>query len=141
MTSKRSGWLNQFHLYPNASKFHNAIREIFRTDAFFKNLQCYQEVQLSALVEGYPNNKDAVDWYIDELNLVIELHGKQHYEPVLFGYKPFYEVEKDFHNIRYRDNRKKTQLIASGYNFVELSYKEARLITSEYIKNKIFYGE
>jgi hypothetical protein len=139
MTAKRSSWLNQFHHYPNASKFHNDVREIFRTDSFFKNLNCFQEVLLSSLVSGYPNNKDAVDWYIDELNTVLELHGKQHYEQVLFGYKPFYEAKKDFHNIQYRDNRKKNYLIESGYNYIAISYKEAKKLSSEFLKNKILY--
>ena len=139
MTSSRSGWLNQFQLYPNASKFHNRIRDIFRTDTFFKGLQCYQEVPLSALVPSYPNNRDAIDWYVDELNVVLELHGRQHYEQVSFGYKPYDEAKKDFHNIQYRDNRKKTHLIDSGYSYVEISYQEEALLTSEYIKNKIFY--
>ena len=39
----------------------------------------------SQLVEGYSNNYDAVDWYIRELNCIIELHGKQHYEQVKFS--------------------------------------------------------
>jgi hypothetical protein len=135
---KRSGWSDQFFHYPNASKFHNKLRDLFRTDTYFKNLKCYQEVPLSGLVSSYPNNYDAVDWFIDELNTVIELHGKQHYEQVLFGYKPYEEAKKDFHNIQYRDNRKKTFLIDAGYNYVEVSYKEAKKITSDYIKQKIF---
>ena len=139
MVNKRSSWYNQFHLYPNASKFHNDVREILRTDNFFKNLHCYQEVPVKSLVETYPNNKDCVDWFIDEYNIIIELHGKQHYEQVLFGYKSFYEAKKDFHNIQYRDNRKKNFLVDSGYNYVEISYKEAKKLSPEFLKKKIFY--
>jgi hypothetical protein len=139
MINKRSGWHNQFFHYPNASKFHNTVRDIFRTDTYFKNLKCYQEVPLSALVPSYPNNFDTVDWFVDELNTIIELHGKQHYEQVMFGYKPYETAKKDFHNIQYRDNRKKTFLIDAGYNYVEVSYKDAKKLSSEYLKNKIFY--
>lgn len=136
---KRSGWKNQFFHYENASKFHNSLRHLFRTDSYFKSLNCYQEVPVSALVSTYPNNFDAVDWYIDELNTIIELHGKQHYEQVAFGYKAFDEIKKDFHNIQFRDNRKKTFLLDAGYNYVEISYKDAKKINSDFIKNKIFY--
>lgn len=136
--NKRSGWVDQYYLYPHASKFHNTLRGFFTTDPFFSSLKCYQEVPVKALVDHYPNGYDAVDWYIDELNTIIELHGKQHYEQVMFGYKPFYEAKKDFHRIQYRDNRKKTFLIESDYNFLEISYKEAKLLTPEYIKQKIF---
>ena len=136
--NKRSGWLDQYHLYPNASKFHNTVRGFFIIDSYFKNLKCYQEVPVKGLVPDYPNNYDAVDWFVDELNTVIELHGKQHYEKVMFGKKSFYESEQDFKKIQFRDNRKKTFLIEAGYNFVEISYKEAKNLTPEYIKNKIF---
>lgn len=139
INDKRSAWKDQYYHYPNASKFHNALRELFRTDDYFKNLKCYQEVPVSALVTSYPNNYDAVDWFVDELNTVIELHGKQHYEQVMFGYKAYDLAKKDFHNIQYRDNRKRTFLIDAGYNYVEISYKEAKKITSDFIKNKIFY--
>ena len=122
--NKRSGWLDQYHLYPNASKFHNTVRGFFIIDSYFKNLKCYQEVPVKGLVPDYPNNYDAVDWFVDELNTVIELHGKQHYEKVMFGKKSFYESEQDFKKIQFRDNRKKTFLIEAGYNFVEIYYKE-----------------
>lgn len=137
-TNKRASWVDQYYLYPHASKFHNTLRSFFITDSFFTSLKCYQEVPVKALISDYPNNYDAVDWYIDELNTVIELHGKQHYEQVMFGYKPFEEAKKDFHNIQYRDNRKKTFLIDAGYNYVEVSYKDAKKLTPEYIKQKIF---
>jgi hypothetical protein len=136
--SKRSTWFDQYHLYPHASKFHNTLRTFFTTDPYFKKLKCYQEVPLKALVESYPNSFDAVDWFIDELNTVIELHGKQHYEKVMFGKKSFYEAEQDFKNIQFRDNRKKTYLLEANYNFVEISYKEAKLLTPQYIKDKVF---
>ena len=73
MQNKRSQWVNQYTLIDSASAFHNKVRDIFITDTFFKGLNCFQEVLVSALVPGYLNNYDAVDWYIDELNTVIEL--------------------------------------------------------------------
>lgn len=139
INDKRSSWKDQFFHYPNASKFHNTVRDIFRTDSYFKNLKCFQEVPVSGLVNSYPNNFDAVDWFVDELNTVVELHGKQHYEKVLFGYKAYDNAKKDFHNIQYRDNRKKTFLIDAGYNYVEISYKNAKKLSAEFLKNKIFY--
>lgn len=139
INDKRSSWKDQFFHYPNASKFHNSVRDIFRTDTYFKNLKCFQEVPLSGLVSSYPNNFDAIDWFVDELNTVVELHGKQHYEQVIFGHKAYDNAKKDFHNIQYRDNRKKTFLIDAGYNYVEISYKDAKSLSSEFLKKKIFY--
>lgn len=56
----------------------------------------------------------------------------------MFGKKSFYEAEQDFKNIQFRDNRKKTYLLEANYNFVEISYKEAKLLTPQYIKDKVF---
>jgi hypothetical protein len=96
-------------------------------------------VPVSSLVETYPNNFDAVDWYIRELNCVIELHGKQHYEQVKFSNNnSFFENKKEFHNIQYRDNRKKTALIDAGYLYLEISYKDAKKINAEFLKQKLF---
>jgi hypothetical protein len=135
----RTNLKNQFYYYENNSKFHNKIREIFVTDLFFKKLSCYQEVPLSFLVKNYPNNKDAVDWWIDELGLIIELHGKQHYEAISFTKDiSYFEKQKKFFNIKYRDNRKKTFLLNEGYEFLEISYKDISKINSAYLKDLIF---
>jgi hypothetical protein len=138
LRDKRSKWLNQFHTIEGASNFHNKLRHLFANDPHFKQLKCFQEVLVSSLVETYPNNYDAVDWYIDEYNCVIELHGKQHYQMQTFGSKDsYFNNVKNFNNIKYRDNRKKTFLLNADYSYVEISYKDINKIDSEFIKNKI----
>ena len=134
----RSILKNQFFYYENASNFHNKVRDIFANDSFFKQFGCYQEVPLSFLVDNYPNNKDAVDWWIDEFGVIIELHGRQHYHSTSFVKNISYEEkQKNFFNIKYRDNRKKTFLLDAGYKYIEISYKEIGKISSEYLKNLI----
>ncbi len=136
----RSTWKNQFHHYESASKFHNSLRSIFISDQFFKQLQCFQEVPVSDLVSTYPNNRDMVDWYIDEYAIIIELHGIQHYKMQSFGSSDsFWNQKKNYHNIKYRDNRKKTALISSGFSFIEISYKDQKKLSAEYLKQKLFY--
>ena len=136
----RTSWKNQFFLYENASNFHNSLRTIFTTDQFFKQLQCYQEVPVKDLVPSYPNYHDSLDWYIDSYNVVLELHGIQHYKMQSFGSSDSYwNQRKNFYNIKYRDNRKKTALLDANYIYIELPYKESKKITAEYLKNKIFY--
>jgi hypothetical protein len=136
--TNRASWKNQYFLYENASAFHNKIREIFVTDKFFKQLKCFQEVPLKDLVQTYPNRFDAVDWYIDELNTILELHGKQHYQMQSFGSKDsVFNQRKAFHNIKFRDNRKKTFLLNANYNYIEISYKDISKLNAEYLKNLI----
>lgn len=138
MLDKRSKWKTQYYEIESASKFHLAVREIFITDPFFKNLKCFQEVAVNSLVDTYPNRFDAVDWYIDELNLIIELHGVQHYKMQSFGSKDSYANQvKAFNNIKYRDNRKKHALISAGFLFLEISYKDSKKLTAEYLKERI----
>lgn len=140
--SNRSTWKNQFHIYESASDFHNKVREIFATDNYFKQIQCFQEVPVSNLVSDYKNNMEAVDWYIDSLNVVIELHGEQHYKATGFGNESYNEKLVNFNNIRYRDNKKKTALIESGYTYIEIPYKLKSKLTAEFIKELIYsYGE
>jgi hypothetical protein len=138
LQDKRSKWKNQFNIIDGASSFHNKVREIFANDSFFKQFKCFQEVPVSSLVSSYQNNFDAVDWYIDEFNTVIELHGKQHYVQQSFGSKDsVFNQKKAFNNIKYRDNRKKVALLNANYFYIEISYKDISKINSEYLKNKI----
>lgn len=139
MFHKKSKWNNQFSKL-NSSKFHEKLRQIFVTDSFFKNLSCYQEVKVSNLVPGYQSNQHAVDWYIEELMLVIELHGEQHYSPTNFGNSSFEQTNIAFNNIKYRDNLKKTALEENGYSYLEIPYKDVTKLSSEYLKDKIFKG-
>ena len=82
-----------------------------------------------------------VDWYIDELGTVLELHGIQHYKMVNFGNTSYDEAMKNFNNIRYRDNLKKTALIDAGFEYREISYKDIKKINPKYLKDIIIYGE
>ena len=141
MQSKRSQWKNQFFEIESASSLHNKVREIFISDSFFKNLKCFQEVPVSALVDGYKYNNHKVDWYIDELETIVEIHGKQHYEMANFGNLPYMEAFVAHNNIKYRDNMKKTALINAGYEYREIHYKVARKITAQSLKEIIFREE
>lgn len=142
MQDKRSKWKNQYTVLDSASNFHNKLREIFVKDKFFKQLNCFQEVPVSSLVTSYPNNFDAVDWYVDELSCVIELHGVQHYKMQSFGSTDsYFNQVKNFNNIKFRDNRKKTALLSAGYSYIEISYKEEKNLTAEYIKDRILNNE
>lgn len=96
---------------------------------------------MSALVNTYQNNRHCVDWYIDELGMVVELHGRQHYALANYGNIPYEKAVKEFHNIRYRDNEKKLALLNAGYEYREISYKLKTKLNSEVLKNILLYEE
>ena len=141
MQNKRTQWKNQYFEIESASLLHNKIRKIFISDPFFKQLNCFQEVSISALVEKYKYPSHKVDWYIDELGTVIEIHGRQHYHMTNFGNIPYLDAYRGFNNIRYRDNMKKTALIEAGFEYREIDYKQMKQMTPELIKEIVLNGD
>ena len=78
-----------------------------------------------------------MDWYIDELGVVLELHGQQHYKLTNYGNIPYQKAKKNFSNIQYRDNKKKLALKNAGYEYREISYKLQNKLTASKIKDII----
>ena len=131
-------WMNQFVKLESASKFHNKVREIFATDPVFANFSCYQEINVCDLVEGYYVGNHHYDWYIEELNTVVELHGQQHYKVTNWGDKTVEEAERAFYRMKNRDSMKKAAAERAGYNYIEISYKEYKNLDSERLRELIF---
>ena len=140
MQNKRSKWKTQYQIVEGNSKFHETVRKLFISDPFFSSLKCFQEVPVKALVPNYTQDH-YVDWYIDELGTILELHGAHHYKMVNFGNVSYDKARKDFNNIKYRDNMKMTSLIEAGFEYREISYKDIKKLNPEYIKNKLIYGD
>lgn len=138
MQDKRSKWKTQFDLIESASSFHNQLRNIFVNDPFFKHLHCFQEVPVAGLVPSYQYNNHHVDWYIDELGTVIELHGKQHYNIANFGNDPYDKARSNFYQIQYRDNLKKTAIEEAGLEYREISYKLSSKLNAQKLKDILF---
>lgn len=124
----------------NASKFHNRVREIFVADPFFKMMKCYQEVNVADLVEGYPYRNHHFDWFIEELQMVVELHGAQHYKATNYGSMGYDETHRAFRDMQNRDSQKKTAALEAGYDYTEISYKEYKKLDAKHLQSLIFYG-
>ena len=139
MQNKRTKWKNQYEVIESSSKFHERIRKIFCEDNFFKGLRCFQEVPVKALVSSYGPNH-FVDWYIDELGIILELHGAHHYKIANFGNVSIDKAMSNFHNIQYRDNLKKTALIEAGFEYREVGYKLADKIDASTLKDILLNG-
>jgi len=92
-------------------------------------MRCFQEVPVVALVPGYGNNSHCVDWYVEELATVVEVHGEQHYKETNFGNTSAEVSRKAFNRMRFRDNLKKTALEEAGYEYREIDFRTARKLT------------
>lgn len=74
-----------------------------------------------------PGYKFRYDFYLPEFGILIEYHGKQHYEPIdAFGGK------KEFKEIQKRDAFKRSLARDYKLRLIELSYKEFRVIESTF---------
>lgn len=133
----RSRWKDQFEIIEGNSKFHNKVREFFVTDDILRSFRAFQEVPVKDLVEDYPYTH-FFDWYVEELNLVVELHGAQHYKVVNFGNVSYEQAQEDFKSIKRRDKRKREAALEAGYFYLEISYKQYAKLTSEKLKELLF---
>lgn len=120
-STKKSSLKTQFEDI-TCSKFHEKVRTIFRTEMPFKLLRCYQEVNVQDLFPAYFANGHHYDWYIKELNLIIELHGTQHYKATAFGAMSYEEKQRNFYRQQDRDNSKKTIALEHGVSYIEIPY-------------------
>ena len=138
---KKVKLIDKYKKIDSSSNFHELVRKILIEDPYFKNLKCYQEVPVSYLVPGYTHNNHHIDWYIEELRTIIELHGNQHYKRTNFGNKPYLQSVYDFNNIKYRDNMKKTALLQNDFEYIEIPYSFMKKLNSNTLKQIIFYQE
>lgn len=140
MQNRRSQWNNQFKKIDSASSLHEKMRKILSTDPYFRFLHCYQEVAVSALVPSYAESLHRIDFYLDELYTVIEIHGNQHYEITNFGGLPYEEAEYNFRKGKLRDSSKKQALLEAGYKYIEISYKDMNNMDAEKLKHIILWS-
>ena len=129
MDLAKTHWRDQYKFLKYQSKFHERIRQLFITSLPFKNFRCYQELQLKDLVPDCNRNYE-IDWYIQELNTILELHGKQHYEATNFGNIDYHTNERNFYRSRERDNDKMNIALDAGFFYAILPYNLEKNITA-----------
>lgn len=74
-----------------------------------------------------------LDLYNSELNLCVEMNGRQHYEYVPY----FHRNYEAFLNQRYRDEMKKNKCRENGVKFIEVPYTIKTEDIEKYIKKEL----
>jgi len=133
-------WRNQFKTIDSSSKFHQIVQAIFTQDKYFRQLNCYQEVNVKDLITNYPYHNHHFDWYIEELNTILELHGEQHYSMVNYGNVAYDIAVENHRKIKNRDRIKMYTALEAGYEYRAISYKDKKKISPEFLKELIAYG-
>lgn len=115
----------------NASKLHKMVGDLLRN--LFPNIEVYQEYPVVRVDKIYSESSHHFDWVIPQLKLVIECHGRQHYEPVAFDGNVDAAVAS-FHGLQARDKMKKEAALRAGFTYIEIPYTTRRLSDSDFYK-------
>ena len=84
----------------------------------------------------FKSNREKFDWAILKLNVIVEVHGEQHYGPVCFGGIDEEEAEEKFRKQQKVDAEKEKAARDAGWAYVVVSYEE-KDITEEELLEKI----
>lgn len=124
----------QFEYRKSASRLHKKVGDILRSSSLFMNYRIYQEYPVSRVNESFDNNSMHFDWVITDLHLVIECHGKQHYNKTDFSGKMTEdELLESFNELKERDAKKKQAALEAGYTYVEIPYTDEKKLTDKII--------
>lgn len=110
-----------------------------RDSPIFSNYEIYQEYPVNRVNPDYPEPSHHFDWVIASLRVVIEGHGKQHYEAAAFDGDHIaakYRLEDQ----QRRDLQKKEAAQSAGWAYVEIPYT-AKTITDTYLMELILASQ
>lgn len=106
----------------NASKLHRDFGD-WLIENNLSSLNVRQEVQVKSLCPSHKNALDRFDYYIEGLNVVVELNGKQHYVPTDFGGNK--KNKKSNYTVRViKDVAKAKSANDANIAYVEIAYNE-----------------
>lgn len=119
-------------LAKNASKLHKHIGELLTGEnSLFANYELRQEYHVSKVNPDHSSNREKFDWAILGLDVVIEVHGEQHYRPVCFGGATEDEAERNFRRRLELDEEKKLAAEEACWGYVVVKYNEKDITIQE----------
>lgn len=116
----------------NASKLHKRIGELLTCEhSQFANYELRQEYNVSKVNPDYSSNREKFDWAILGLDVVIEIHGEQHYRPVCFGGMTEDQAQKNFKRRQELDEEKRLAAEEACWSYVVVKYTEKDITLQE----------
>ena len=113
----------------NASKLHKHVGELLVE--LFPNFDVRQEVCVSRINPSFESNREKFDWVVLRMNIVIEVHGEQHYAPVCFGGITIDQAKRNFVKRQEVDYEKEIAAKEAGWAYVVVKYDEKKITASE----------
>jgi very-short-patch-repair endonuclease len=126
----------QYEFRENASKGHKRVGNLLRNGQL-QNWRIYQEYPVKQLFPEYYNGQHKYDWVILDLQIIIEIHGEQHYYVVDFGKEGQDKARERFRKGKERDNNKRRIALQNEWKYIEIPYWEVDKITEEELLEKI----
>jgi hypothetical protein len=127
----------QYAYRNNTSKLHKKVGDLLRENKAFGEFEWYQEYPVNLINNRYPDGRAKLDWVCPAVRIVIECHGKQHYEVVDFGYDTPEEAIEAFHAGKKRDIIKKRAAMDANYVYMVVPYTMEKKVDIAWL-HKIF---
>jgi very-short-patch-repair endonuclease len=119
LDGKEHKWVPKTKPKKNASKLHISAREMLKE--LFPMECVMEEVNLPGTKVAGTSKVLTADFYIPNYNLMIEVHGEQHYK-----YTPHFHSNKlSYAAALRRDRTKKEWCLVNNIKIVELPYDES----------------
>jgi hypothetical protein len=96
------------------------------------NIEYIREYKFKNCINPKTNKKLPFDFYLPQINTIIEYQGEQHYKKTRY----FESRGGGLKELQYRDKIKKEFGILNNFNYIEISYKQFEQIKT-ILKNKI----
>jgi hypothetical protein len=118
----------------NASKNHKIVGDLLKS-SIFKDYKIYQEYPVNRINPKFPSGREKFDWFIKDLNLVIEIHGEFHYFAITIGGISEAQAEFNLARQKVKDAMKEDAALNAGATYIIIKYDEE--INEEMIISKI----
>jgi len=128
----------QYEYRKSASKYHKAVGDLLRTT--FPYLQVYQEYPVNRVNVSYTESSHHFDWVLPSLQVVIEVHGQQHYKPTSWVGDAD-QAQENFRSLKERDELKRLAALSAGYRYIALPYSECMDLDQASLLNLIETAE
>jgi len=111
-------------LAKNASKLHRKVLELLTSCSLFNGYEIRQEYNVSRVNPSFKSNREKFDIVILGLQVIIEVHGRQHFSPVCFG-----GIDKEQALVNYlkqqdQDAAKQEAAESAGWAYLYVKYDE-----------------
>ncbi len=119
----------------NASKLHKHVGLLLANE-LFSGYEIRQEYPVNRVNVSFKSGREKFDWVILGINVVIEVHGEQHFRKVMFGGIDGDKAGRNFRKRMEVDDIKEQAARDAGWAYVVVRYDEKN-ITAEELNNKI----